>query len=61
MVTAKLILYLKSIKVSDFEKSNGLILYVGVFGKLEHVLVIDIPPLEIITQATYSCDTSADF
>jgi hypothetical protein len=31
---------------------------VGVFGKLEHVLVIEIPPTELVTQFTYNCDTS---
>jgi hypothetical protein len=46
-VTAKLIAYLKGINISEFEASQGLILFVGVFGKLEQV--VQVPPLELVT------------
>jgi peptide subunit release factor 1 (eRF1) len=39
---------------------NGLLLYVGVFGKNEQVLVISIPPVDKIDQFTYSCEIKVD-
>lgn len=58
--TQKMIKYLDKINAKEFAESNGLMLYVGVFGKNEEVLVIDIPPLDKITQFTYSCDSHLD-
>ena len=32
-ITAKMVRYLEKINVNEFAESNGLLLYVGVFGK----------------------------
>lgn len=55
-----MIKYLEGLNNKAFDQSNGLLLYVGVFGKSEQVLVIDLPIPEKITQFTYSCDTALD-
>ena len=52
--------YLDNISPKEFAESNGLLLYVGVFGKSEEVLVINIPPIDKVMHFTYSCDSSVN-
>ena len=56
-ITQKMAKYLDQVDMKEFVQSNGILLYVGVFGKHEQVLAIDIPPVDKILQFTYSCDS----